>query len=96
MNGARVAIMASVPNMVNLPRGKLIAGVMIFMATGICAASSPLDAAQIPQKKRLILGETMRLALPGVKRVRLSREGIVYARHGSGNDWMPRPPPCSR
>lgn len=88
MNGARVAIMASVPNMVNLPRGKLIAGVMIFMATGICAASSPLDAAQIPQKKRLILGETMRLALPGVKRVRLNREGIVYARHGSGNDWL--------
>ncbi len=85
---ARVAITASVPNMVNLLLAKLIAGVMIFLATGIFAASNTLAAAQIPNKKRLILGETMRLALPGVKRVRLSREGIVYARHGSGNDWL--------
>ena len=88
MKVVRVAITARVPNMVNLLRAKLIAGVMIFLATRIFAASNPLAAAQIPNKKRLILGETMRLALPGVKRVRLSREGIVYARHGSGNDWL--------
>lgn len=49
---------------------------------------SPVYAAGLPQKKRLPIGETIRLAMPGVERVRLSRDGIVLARHGSGNEWL--------
>lgn len=47
-----------------------------------------LNAAGLPEKRRLPLGETIRLAMPGVDRVRLSRDGIVLARHGTGNEWL--------
>ena len=51
----------------------------------VCKA---LNAEGLPEKRRLPLGETMRLAMPGVDRVRLSRDGIVLARHGTGNEWL--------
>ncbi len=41
-----------------------------------------------PKKKRVPLGETIRMSLPGVKRLRLSREGVVIARPGKGDDWL--------
>ncbi len=49
---------------------------------------NPVNATGLPVKKRLPLGETLRLPMPGVERVRLSRDGIVLARHGSGNEWL--------
>ncbi len=59
--------------------------VLVLMPFVICDTA---HATALPQKKRLPLGETMRLAMPGVERVRLSRDGIVLARHGSGNEWL--------
>lgn len=40
-----------------------------------------------PEKKRIRLGDTVPLSMPRVKRVRMSREGIVFIRHGNGDEW---------
>lgn len=37
--------------------------------------------------KRIFVGESFDLNLPGVRRIRLSREGIVYVRPGQGDLW---------
>lgn len=46
------------------------------------------EVSVFPKKRRIPLGETVRIQLPGVKRLRLSREGVLIARPGKGDDWM--------
>lgn len=61
---------------------------LVFFLLWTLILPEAAQAMPIPQKKRLALGETIRLKLPAVERVRLSRDGIVIARHGSGDEWL--------
>ena len=77
--------MAGVVNDFGIIRKQIFLAAFLFVHF---FAWTPVHATGLPQKKRLPIGETIRLAIPGVERVRLSRDGIVLARHGSGNEWL--------
>lgn len=61
----------------------VIAFVFFLFATSVSGAGTAA-----PRKRRVGLGETVTISLPNVKRLRLSREGVVFARPGSADEWM--------
>ncbi|MEY4630244.1 MAG: hypothetical protein RIQ81_364 [Pseudomonadota bacterium] len=45
-------------------------------------------AVTMPRKYRVATGATMAIALPGVRRLRINREGVIHARRADGDQWV--------